>query len=132
MGALVAAGSLDFLSVWAGAAAGAVGGSTASWWVGHQFGSAILSRGPFEDRTELAARGTEALHKWGAWAVLIAHVFPPLTSVVFLLAGIGRIPFWRFQAFNLPGAAIWAWFLPVTGELGTYLILKLWTAFSGA
>jgi len=131
MGALVAAESLDFFAVWAGAAAGAVAGSTLSWWIGHHFGRAVLGHAPFDSHPATMRRALAALARWGPPAVLVAHIFPPLTSAMFLIAGIVRVPFARFQAFNLPGAAIWAWFLPVTGELGTFLIGRIWDYVQG-
>lgn len=132
IGALVAAGSLDFWPVWVGAALGGVTGSTLSWWVGHHFGRAVLARGYFARRTAMLDRATAMLRRWGPWAVLAGHLFAPLTSVVFLMAGIARITFWRFQAFNLPGVAIWAWFLPKAGEYGGYLAAYLWFQLFGA
>lgn len=131
IGAFVSAGSLDFWPVWAGAAAGGAAGSTLSWWVGHHFGRAILAARPIEEHRDVLNRATGLLNRWGTWAVLAGHVFAPITSIVFLLAGIGRIPFWRFQLFNLPGVFLWAWFLPKAGEYGGYLATYLWSQFTG-
>jgi membrane protein DedA with SNARE-associated domain len=132
IGALVGTGALDFWMVWVGAALGSAAGSTLSWWVGHHFGKAILKRKPLETHPEMVRRATEAIHSWGTWAVLASHVFAPLTSVVFLIAGVARIPFWRFQLFNLPGVVAWAWFLPKAGEYGGYLATYLWTYLTGS
>jgi membrane protein DedA with SNARE-associated domain len=121
MGAMVAAGELGFWPVVAGAAAGSVAGSTLSWWIGHHFGRAALGYLPLDRHPDMARKAIDGLRRWGPWAVFAAHVFPPLTSVMFLVAGAVGIPFWRFQRFNLPGAVIAAWLLPATGQLGYFL-----------
>jgi membrane protein DedA with SNARE-associated domain len=131
VGALVSTGALDFLPVWAGAAVGGAAGSTLSWWIGHHFGRAILHWRAIDMHADAVARATGFLRRWGTWAVLAGHIFAPLTSIVFLLAGIGRIPFWRFQLFNLPGVFLWAWFLPKTGEYGGYIAVWVWSQFTG-
>lgn len=131
VGALVSTGAIEFWLVWAGAAVGGAAGSTLSWWVGHHFGRAILTWRALQDHAETVQRATDFLHRWGTWAVLAGHIFAPLTSIVFLLAGMGRIPFWRFQLFNLPGVVLWAWFLPKAGEYGGYLATWLWAYFTG-
>lgn len=132
VGALVSAGALHFLPIWSGAAAGALAGSTFSWWVGHRFGRAVLSAGPVTRHPVPVARALLAFARWGVLAVFIAHVFAPLTSVVFLIAGVAAIPFWRFQLANVPGALLWAWFMPKAGELGGDVGLYLWKALTGA
>ena len=53
-------------------------------------------------------------------------------GVVLLIAGVAAIPFWRFQLANVPGALLWAWFMPKAGELGGDVGLYLWKALTGA
>ena len=131
LGALVAAGSLDFAPIWAGATVGAVCGSTFSWWVGHHYGSAILQRRPFSLRPELTARASAAFNRWGVWVILVGHIFSPLTAAVFLIAGVSKISFWRFQAVNFPGALAKAYLIPKTGEWGGQLAHMLWVWVTG-
>lgn len=129
VGALVATGSLDFLPIWVGATTGAMAGSTFSWWVGHRYGEAILGVWPFNTRPELVARSKAAFQRWGVWVILVSHLFSPLTAAVFLIAGVSKIPFWRFQAVNFPSALAWAWLIPKTGEWGGHLASYLWSLF---
>lgn len=131
VGALVAAGSLDFLPIWTGAVAGAALGTTLSWWAGRAVGPAILNSGPFARHPGPVERARGWFDRWGLLAVFLGHVFAPVTSTVFLLAGVARVSFRRFQAANLPGAMIWAFFLPKAGEIGASVAAWLWSRLAG-
>lgn len=129
VGATVATGALSFAPIWAGAALGAVLGSTTSWWLGRRYGHAILQLWPLNREPQLVDRATQAFRRWGLPAVFIGHFFGPLRSVVFLFAGMTGVGFWRFQMVNLPGCLLWAWFVPKSGEIGGDIIAWLWRAF---
>ncbi len=126
MGALVSTGQMDFLPIFLGAALGAVTGSTFAWWLGHHFGQAILGWRSVEEHPDWVRRANDGMNRWGVWAVGISHVFAPLTSLIFLVAGMTRVPFWRFQMANVPGALAWAYLIPKSGEWGGDLAQVLW------
>ncbi len=126
VGGLVAAGALDFGPVFAGAALGALAGSTLSFWLGRRYGEEIFSAWPLSRQPELAERGRNAFARWGGGAVLIGHFFGPLRSVAFLLAGAAAMRALAFQLANAPGAVIWAYVTPKAGELGGDALSALW------
>lgn len=130
MGTLVSAGAVDFLPIFIGAAAGAVTGSSLSWWLGHYFGRRILKSRAASDHADWLSRASAAMNRWGLAAVGLAHVFPPITSVIFLFAGMTRVPFWRFQLVNVPGALLQAYLYPKSGEWGGDLAQILWSWFT--
>lgn len=130
MGALVSAGAIDFLPIFLGAGLGAISGSTLAWWLGHHFGRAILTWGPVARRPEWVQKANTGMARWGVWAVGISHIFAPLTSLIFLVAGMTRVPFWRFQLANIPGALLWAFLIPKSGEWGGDLAQMLWSWIS--
>ena len=70
VGALVAAGGLDFAPLWVGASLGALIGSTFSYWLGDRFGPRMLALWPLNKDPALVARGTSAFARWGAVTVL--------------------------------------------------------------
>jgi membrane protein DedA with SNARE-associated domain len=129
VGALVATGALEFLPIWAGATVGAVCGSTFSWWVGHRYGSSVLE----ENRRQASTTRSRAwLRRWGLVPVFVSHLFAPLASFVFLVAGAVRIPFWRFQMANLPGALVWGFLVLKAGEVGGHVAAYIWRYIVGA
>ena len=118
VGALVAAGSLDFWPVFVAGAAGAISGSTISYALGHRYGPAMLASWPLNRDRAMVARGSAAFARWGAWAVLAGHFVGPLRAVAFIAAGFSRMRSAQFMAANIPGAIAWAYLIPKSGEMG--------------
>jgi membrane protein DedA with SNARE-associated domain len=126
VGAAASTGAFPLLPIWAGAVAGALVGSSFSWWLGRRFGPRILRLWPLRDHPALADQAQAAFARWGLLAVPAGHFFGPLRAVAFLWAGLSGMGFWRFQAVNLAGAVAWAWAIPMTGELGGSLLAWFW------
>lgn len=128
VGALVATGELSLFPIWAGASIGAVIGSCLSYAIGWRWGSAILSLWPFRNHPETVERGNAAFRRWGVVAVLIGHFFGPLRAVVFVMAGIARIPPLLFLPVNIVGCLAWAYVTPKFGEVAGHALGWLWRA----
>lgn len=126
VGAAVSTGALPFLPVWAGAAAGAVVGSTFSWWLGRRYGNRLVAAWPLRGHADLVDRTRALFGRWGLLAVPAGHFIGPLRPVVFLFAGMSGMGFWRFQAVNVAGAVAWAFAIPKAGELGGDAIGWFW------
>ena len=131
VGAIVATGALDFAPLWVGASLGALVGSTFSWWLGWAYGDWMLTLWPLNKQPQLAQQGKDAFAKWGQLAVIIGHFFGPLRAVVFLLAGMSKIGFLRFQAVNVIGALAWAFVIPKSGEVGGDIVGWFWRLVTG-
>jgi membrane protein DedA with SNARE-associated domain len=132
VGGLVAAGGLDFMPLWIGASLGALIGSTFSFWFGGHFGPRVLGLWPLSREPEMVARGTSSFARWGPFAVLVGHFFGPLRAVAFVLAGVSAMPVTAFQLANVPGALVWAYVVPKSGEIGGTAIGVAWRALFGA
>jgi membrane protein DedA with SNARE-associated domain len=131
VGTLVAAGALDLMPIWIGAASGALAGSTVSFALGRRFGPAVLGAWPLNRDPGLVERGRGAFARWGTPAVLVSHFVGPLRSVAFLIAGASAMRLAAFQAANVPGALAWAYLTPKSGEIGGALAGALWRALTG-
>jgi membrane protein DedA with SNARE-associated domain len=129
VGALVATGELSLLPIWAGASIGAIIGSHLSYWIGWRYGDAMLGVWPLKNYPDLVARGNRAFQKWGVVAVVIGHFFGPLRAVVFVMAGIARIPVRLFVPVNIAGCLAWAYVTPKFGEVAGHLIGWIWGLF---
>jgi len=55
-----------------------------------------------------ARRGTALLHRFGPLAVTMAYLTVGVQTAVFAGSGLVRMPYGRFTAASLPGAAAWA------------------------
>ena len=129
VGATVATGAVPFFPIWAGAALGALVGSSFSWWLGWRFGDRILKMWPMRDHPELVGRAEEAFRKWGMGAVFIGHFFGPLRPVIFLFAGMMKMSLPLFMAVNVVAAMAWAYVIPKFGEVGGIIIGWFWNLF---
>jgi membrane protein DedA with SNARE-associated domain len=118
VGALVAAGDIPFLPLWVGASIGAFIGSSFSWWLGWHFGDDILNWNLIRKNQSMLERTREIYAKWGPLAVLGGHFVGPFRPFAFLLAGLSRMRFPKFTAYNLVGCLAWAFIVPNIGYLG--------------
>ncbi|SMH44781.1 DedA family protein [Azospirillum agricola] len=116
-GALVAAGILDFWTVYLAIVGGAVLGDAASYWLGRLYGERLFQLWPFSRRPELRDRGEAFFLRHGGKSVFLARFVGPLRAVVPTTAGMMAMPHRQFQTFNLLSAAIWAPLLMSPGHL---------------
>jgi membrane protein DedA with SNARE-associated domain len=130
VGALVATGELTLLPIFLGASIGALIGSFLSYYIGWRYGPAILSVWPFRNYPEQVERGNAAFLRWGPIAVFIGHFFGPLRAVVFVMAGVSRIPLRIFAPINIIGCLAWAYLTPLIGEVAGHLFGWIWNLFS--
>ncbi|MES2667708.1 MAG: DedA family protein [Pseudomonadota bacterium] len=128
VGALVATGELSMWPIFLGSAIGALIGSFGSYWIGLRYGQAILGMWPFRKQPDLVERGNAAFQKWGVIAVFIGHFFGPLRAVVFVMAGVARIPMRLFFPVNVIGSLAWAYLTPAFGEVAGHIFGWIWTA----
>jgi membrane protein DedA with SNARE-associated domain len=115
-GALMAAGSLPYFPILAGAVLGAVLGDTVSFWIGHRFGGALAGVWPFTRSPELLPRGIRFFARHGGKSVFIGRFFGPVRAVIPLAAGIMRMPRGRFWFANVTSAMVWAPMLLFAGD----------------
>lgn len=106
--ALVPSGAVSVWPLIAYTTMGAVVGDGISYWLGHHYHQAVISRWPLDRHPELIARGEAMFRGHGGKSVFIARFTPGVRAVVPLIAGILRMSPIRFYAMNLLSAAVWA------------------------
>jgi membrane protein DedA with SNARE-associated domain len=130
VGALAATGQIAFLPLWAGATAGALIGSTFSYWLGRRYGSAVLAMRPLRDHPEMVAKTQSTFAKYGPATIVIGHFTTVLRPVVFLIAGMSNMPLPRFLLWNTIGCVAWAFLIPKLGQFGGDILGWLWSLFA--
>ncbi|MEV0492621.1 DedA family protein [Streptomyces atratus] len=112
--ALLAAGHSGINPVILGAcaSAGAIIGDSIGYAIGHKGGRPLLARlgGKFpkhfgEDQIAMAER---SFQKWGMWAVFFGRFVALLRIFAGPLAGVLRMPYWKFLIANVLGGIVWA------------------------
>jgi membrane protein DedA with SNARE-associated domain len=103
-------GHYSLAAVIAVAAAAAIGGDNAGYWIGRKGGRALLRRVPvigayFERALPPSER---FFRRHGAKTVFIGRFVAILRVTAAWMAGISRMPWWRFLLWNAAGGIVWA------------------------
>ena len=108
--AYAASGRLHIVGVIAAAAAGAIFGDNAGYWLGREGGVALIHR--FGKRVGLddakLARAHAFFERYGARTVFIGRFVALLRSWAAVLAGVACMPYRTFTLYNALGGVAWA------------------------
>ncbi|HEX4024804.1 MAG TPA: VTT domain-containing protein [Steroidobacteraceae bacterium] len=110
IGALAAAnpgGTLDVGWLYLLLVAAATGGNALNYLIGRRLGQRAFSGRYRLFRLEYLQRTEGYFRRYGGSTVLLSRFIPIVRTFAPFVAGIGRMPRLRFQAFNLAGAAGW-------------------------
>lgn len=108
--AFAATGRLLLAGVIIAAAAGAIVGDAAGYWIGRTGGLALINRyGRWlhVDASKLA-RAQQFFEHHGAKTVFLGRFVALLRMLAAVLAGVARMPYARFTFFNVLGGICWA------------------------
>jgi membrane-associated protein len=95
----------------------AVLGNTVNFWVGHLVGPRLVAARRPVVRREHLERTHEFYEKYGAKTIVITRFLPILRTVAPFVAGLGKMPFGRFMAYNVVGGLLWVVIGVVAGDL---------------
>lgn len=116
VGALAATDSLSITSLFILLWLAAVLGDTVNYWTGSKFGEKIL---PKEDRffykKEYLTKTQEFYHKHGKKTIILARFVPIIRTFAPFVAGIGKMNYPTFIAYNLIGGFAWMVLLLFSG-----------------
>jgi len=107
-GTFAALGSLNVFWVFVLLTIAAIAGDTLNYWVGHWIGPKIFHR---ENVRFLNKKHLERTHgfyeKYGGKTIIIARFIPIVRTFAPFVAGIGRMSYWKFIAYNVIGGVAW-------------------------
>lgn len=109
-GALAAADANRTLSapiLWVMLAAAAALGNTTNYAVGRIVGPRAFSDRHRLFRVEHLHRTEAFFRRYGALTIVLSRFMPIIRTFAPFVAGIGRMPYVRFQAYNIVGAVAW-------------------------
>jgi membrane-associated protein len=116
VGALAAAGGMDIVLVMALLIAAALSGDNVNYWIGRWAGPKVFRA---EESRWFSRRHLERTHAFyerhGGKAIILARFVPIVRTYVPFVAGIGTMPYLRFLAFSIGGAALWVVSLTLAG-----------------
>jgi len=115
------AANVDIVVLMIGTGIAAFLGDQVGFLLGRHFGRGYLDRRGGR-RTRAAIVKTEAFYrKYGWWSVVIARFMPWARVFVPVIAGVGRMNYYRFLSSNLVGALAWGVGLTLTGYFAASL-----------
>ncbi|HSP09691.1 MAG TPA: DedA family protein [Candidatus Dormibacteraeota bacterium] len=96
---------------------GATAGGDLGYWLGYRGGRPFVERfgALFHVRPDHIARSELFFARYGDGAILAARFVLGLRTWGSMLAGMARMPFWRFQIFSAIGGLAWAIVIGVAG-----------------
>ena len=128
VGALAAVDSTGTLSVPLAVVvlgAAAVLGNTLNYSIGRAVGPPAFSGRYRLLKVEYLARTEAFFRRYGGMTVVVSRFMPIIRTFAPFVAGVGRMPFARFQAYNLAGGFTWVLLFVGGGYLfGTIPIVK--------
>jgi membrane-associated protein len=94
----------------------AILGDTVNYWVGHFLGPKVFHREKSRFfKREYLDRTHAFFEKYGGKTIIIARFVPIIRSFAPFVAGIGRMSYARFLAYNVVGGAGWVTLLTAAG-----------------
>lgn len=115
-GTLAAAGGMNINLILALLITAAVLGDTVNYWIGYYAGPMVFHR---ENSRLLNKKHLDRTHefyeKYGGKTIIIARFIPVIRTFAPFVAGIGKMAYRRFIAYNITGGVMWVTLLVLTG-----------------
>jgi membrane protein DedA with SNARE-associated domain len=109
-GVLASRGHFDIIWVIVVAAAGAILGDNVGYWIGREGGRRLLDRWAWTRRLRdrFVPPAERFFYRHGGKTIFIARFVAVLRVTAAWIAGITRMPWWRFLLWNAGGGICWA------------------------
>ncbi|MBS0365900.1 MAG: VTT domain-containing protein [Proteobacteria bacterium] len=110
VGALAAvdtSGTLSAPVLWILLSVAAVLGNLANYSIGRMVGPAAFSGRIRLLKVEYLRRTEEFFRRYGALAIVLSRFMPIVRTCAPFVAGVGRMPYAKFLAYNLAGGVLW-------------------------
>jgi len=106
-GALAAGQTLDVNLLFPSLAFAAVAGDTANYWIGHYIGPRVFQGKSRFFKKEHLDRTHNFYEKHGGKAIILARFVPIVRTFAPFVAGVGKMKYKHFIAYNLIGGLVW-------------------------
>ena len=106
-GLLASQGKLNFAVIFVGCMLAAILGDQVGYSIGRTAGPRLLARERWFTQRRHVARAERFFNRRGGQAVLIARFVPIVRTFVPVMAGVVRMPYRKFLAWNIAGGVLW-------------------------
>lgn len=107
-GAISSLGTLNIFLLWLLLVLAAILGDSVNYWIGNLAGPKVFrqEKGLFFNKKHLV-RTHEFYEKYGAKTIIIARFVPIVRTFAPFVAGIGKMTYLKFLAYNIIGGVVW-------------------------
>ena len=109
VGALAAAGVIDVVAMLSLLTAAAIIGDNTNYWIGRAVGPRVFTEHSRWLKREHLLRTQRFYEVHGGKAVVLARFVPIVRTFAPFVAGVGRMRYPRFLAFDVAGGLLWVW-----------------------
>jgi membrane-associated protein len=115
-GTLAATGMLDIITLLVLLSVAAIAGDSLNYWIGKSCGLEKLQcRFPRLLKKEYFDTTGRFYEKYGGWTIFIARFVPYIRSIAPFMAGVGRMSYPKFLAYNVLGGISWVFSFTLAG-----------------
>lgn len=108
VGAFVAVGSFDLFWVFVTLVGAAVIGDSVNYALGNIFGQKLIQSGEHRFfKKEHFEKTHKFYEKYGGKTIILARFIPIIRTFAPFVAGVGKMSYYKFFAFNVIGALLW-------------------------
>lgn len=98
-------------------------GDQVAFVLGRVYGRPYLDRRTGPRMAKIVARTEKFYNAWGWWAVVIARFITWARAMVPVIAGVGKMNYYKFLSSNFVGAMLWGVGLTISGYYATSIPL---------
>jgi membrane-associated protein len=106
-GTFAASNTLDINLLFGSLAFAAVAGDTANYWIGHYSGPRVFKENSRFLKKEHLDKTHRFYEKHGGKAIILARFVPIVRTFAPFVAGVGKMTYGRFFAYNIIGGLTW-------------------------
>ena len=114
-GAFAALGSFELVPLMVLLIVAAIAGDTVNYWIGARIGPRAFSGNVRFLKQEYLVRTTEFYERHGGKTIVLARFIPIVRTFAPFVAGVGRMNYARFLAYNVIGAVVWVTLFALAG-----------------
>jgi len=114
-GAFAALGSFELVPLMLLLIVAAIAGDTVNYWIGARIGPRAFSGNVRFLKQEYLVRTTEFYERHGGKTIVLARFIPIVRTFAPFVAGVGRMHYGRFLAYNVIGAVVWVTLFTLAG-----------------
>lgn len=106
-GTFAAIGSLNIVLIFSLMSIAAIIGDTVNYWIGHYAGTKVFRKKSRWLKKEYLERTKAFYRKYGGETIIIARFIPIIRTFAPFVAGIGKMSYKKFLAYNAIGGILW-------------------------